>query len=309
MTQERFPDFFILGAPKCGTTSLFSWLQAHPDTYLPVKEPGFFSPDILELSRHPGAIRTLKQYLDRLCPPDAAGKMTGESTPKYLYSEAALRALSPHAGRIKLIVMLRNPVDLAIAMHAQNLRQGREREPNFERAWSRGPAALGDRLTDYRFWGQPSVHLARWRNAFPAEDIHVQLLEENMKNDPAAAHEEVLSFLGLAPHRMDSYAPQNIRKSYRSARLKSASSRARRSVYRALEVVGITPQGTGILRMLEALNSKPIAQTNSAASVRKELAKTFAEDVSNLARLLGRETLPWPDFKLHRAHRAETEEA
>ena len=292
---DRFPDVFLIGAPKCGTTSLFSWLQQHPDTWLPVKEPNFLSPDILDARDEYGAITDEAAYLARLCPPEAAGRLTGEATPKYLYSEAALTRLSAHADRVRLIVMLRNPVDLAIAMHAQSLRQGREPEPDFWTAWTRGPATPGDRLTDYAFWGRPGVWLDRYLAAFPPGRIRVLILEEQMRHDPQAAHAEILSYLGLAPQVLDSYAVRNRRKAYRSARLQGASRRARRAVYRMLGRIGIRPGGTGALRLLDRINADRDGPAPVPDAIRRRVAMALAEDARRIAAALGR-PLPWPDF-------------
>lgn len=293
---ERFPDFFLIGAPKCGTTSLFSWLQKHPGTYLPVKEPGFLSLDLLDTRKHPEGLQTEAEYLQRLCPPEVEGKMTGESTPKYLYSDAALERLSAHAGQIKLIVMLRNPVDLAIAMHAQNLRQGREREPDFARAWARGPANSGELLTDYRYWGQPGARLEQWLQKFDRADLKVWILEEDMRNVPERTHAETLAFLGLPPHVLDSYKAENPRRSYRFPRLQGASRRARRAAYGGLARLGIKPLGTGVLRIFDKLNGNRPNKTEIAPDLRAQIATELTEDAMRVARLLGRDHMPWPDF-------------
>ena len=90
---ERIPNFFIVGGPKCGTTSLFEWLRRHPDTYLPVKEPNFLSRDVFDARDVPGAVTDWGAYLNRLMPIEHADKITGESTPRYLYSDIALELL------------------------------------------------------------------------------------------------------------------------------------------------------------------------------------------------------------------------
>ncbi len=295
--SPRFPGFFLIGAPKCGTTSLYAWLQEHPDTYLPIKEPGFFSPDLLDVRDHPEALQSEAEYLARLCPPEAHGKLVGEATPKYLYSDAALAALAPYAGHIKLIVMLRNPVDLAIAMHAQNLRQGREYEPDFARAWFRGPAIPDDKLTDYSFWGQPGVWLERWLATFPDGDIKVLILEEEMSTNPSKAYADTLTFLGLAPHQLDKYGVENPRRLYRSPYLQGVSRRARRAAYSFLHGLGVTPQGTGLLRLFDRLNGSRPGRQEVSFALRTEISEVLMTDAKRLGRLLGRGDSPWPNFE------------
>lgn len=306
--MARFPDFFVIGAPKCGTTSVFSWLQQHPDTFLPVKEPNFLSRDIMDSAGEAGAAQDEAEWLERLSPAQAEGKSTGESTPKYLYSDRALARLSQEASHIRLIVMLRNPVDLAIAMHAQNCRQGREKETVFRRAWARGPAKSGDLMTDYRFWGSPGRRLQRYMEAFPADRIRTFILEEEMRHDPQAAHAAILDFLGLQPHVLDDYSVKNERKSYASARLQGVSRQARRSAYAAMQRMGLSaPKGTGLLKVFDRFNQKDGAKSVIGEDVRQQVAAELHEDAMLTARLLGRTELPWPDFdwtQVQHSHKA-----
>ena len=97
---------------------------------------------------------SLRRIIWRDCArPRASGKLTGEATPKYLYSDMARARLAQEAERVRLIVLLRNPIDMAAAMHAQNVRQGTNPTPISLRAWARGPAVPDDKMTDYRFSG------------------------------------------------------------------------------------------------------------------------------------------------------------
>jgi len=291
-----FPDFFVIGAPKCGTTSLFSWLQAHPETYLPVKESNFFSQDVLDTRREAGAISDFDEYLSRLCPEEATGKMTGEATPKYLYSDQAFEVLSRHAGAIRLIVLLRNPVDLVLAMHGQNLRTGREPEADFVRAWARGPAKPGDLLTDYRYWGRPGARIERYVERFPRADLKMLILEEAMSRDPAAAHADVLEFLGLPPQVLPGYARVNAARAYRWAWLQGNSRRFRRAVLRGAARLGITPPPTGLIGLVNRINGNRPGARHANAEVRAAIAAELSSDTKRVARLLGGGALPWPDF-------------
>jgi hypothetical protein len=193
-------------------------------------------------------------------------------------------------------VLLRNPVDLAAAMHGQNLRMGREREPDFARAWARGPARPGDRLTDYRFWGRPGLHLQRYLDRFPPERIRVLVLEEEMSRDPAAAHAGVLAFLGLAPQRLDSYEIRNPALAGRLPWLQGASRRLRRRTLALLAGLGLELRGSGVMRALDWLNGTRPDRRDLPAAVRAQVAAELAEDARLTARLLGRDSLPWPDF-------------
>src|SRR6478609_11982496 len=86
---RRMPDFFIVGHPKSGTTALYEMLRAHPQIYMPVKEPWFFSPELRARSGSPaGQPDTLDEYLALY---DGAGpeQIVGEASPSYLRSQIA----------------------------------------------------------------------------------------------------------------------------------------------------------------------------------------------------------------------------
>ena len=128
--SKNMPDFFIVGAPKCGTTSMYNWIAAHPKTFMPVKEPGFFSQDIRSIPN-----KEISSYLALFSCERPPGTLVGEATPKYLYSKRGLRQIVELNPNARMIVMLRNPVDLVISLHGQMLREGMEIEPDFESAW------------------------------------------------------------------------------------------------------------------------------------------------------------------------------
>ncbi len=130
----RKPDFFIVGAPKCGTTTLYAYLSGHPEVFMPaVKEPNYFlegpaqlgldEPSYLALFRDAGSA-------DR----------AGEATPMYLYCEsspAKIKAFNPDA---QIIIMLRNPVDFMFSLHNHQLQAMHGEDlPRFEEALAAEP--------------------------------------------------------------------------------------------------------------------------------------------------------------------------
>ena len=197
---------------------------------------------------------------------------------------------------MRLVVLLRNPVDLASAMYAQNVREGYENEFDFARAWARGPATADDRMTDYRFWGRPGSRLEKYFAVIPRNRILVLLLEEEMRHDPASAHAKVLDFLGLTPQTLDSYTTKNPRRISRSPHLQGLSRRARRSTYAALERIGLNPKGTGLLKLFDLLNHNRLGRHNLPVGLRVKIAAELADDARRIAKCLERASLPWDDF-------------
>ena len=109
----RLPDFYVVGAPKCGTTSLHRYLRQHPDVFMPdVKEPNFFCSDFPSIQKY----KTVEDY-STLFSPAHESQLIGEASPWYLYSKTAIQNILEVQPDTKFIVMLRNPVDAVISYY------------------------------------------------------------------------------------------------------------------------------------------------------------------------------------------------
>lgn len=129
--SRRFPDFYILGAPKAGTSSLAQYLDERADVFVSKpKEPRYFAEDF---SDRP--IKDDQAYLDLFedAPADA---LLGEATTDYLVSAVAVDRILAVRPDAKFIVMLRNPVDMVFAMHAQERKNGYETIEEPDQAWA-----------------------------------------------------------------------------------------------------------------------------------------------------------------------------
>lgn len=124
------PNFFIIGAPKCGTTSLAAWLAEHPQIFMsPIKEPQFFNKDV------GFPMKSLQAY-EKLFKDASSGHIAvGEATVLYLYSKVAVRNILDYNPDAKFIVCLRNPVDMAYSLHEQWFFNGIEDIEDFKEAW------------------------------------------------------------------------------------------------------------------------------------------------------------------------------
>src|SRR4030095_3136534 len=102
--SETRPNFFIVGAPKAGTTALYLYLKQHPAVFMPaadVKEPHYFTPEL----RHPTFLRTAEQYAAIF--EQGRGKTrVGEASVFYLYSTAQARRIHEFDSEARIVVML-----------------------------------------------------------------------------------------------------------------------------------------------------------------------------------------------------------
>ena len=205
MTSGPRPNFFIVGAPKCGTTSMHEYLQRHPDVFMPFyKEPHYFGSDLQgsrfeQFRGHPE--RYLKLFRDA-----RQEKRIGESSPWYLVSERAAAEIHAFDSRAKIIIMLRSPVDMMYSMWAQFRYSGNEQIETFEDAL----AAEADRrqgksvrraahcLTglQYRRMARFSAQVKRYFDQFGRDNVKV-IIFDDFRADTAAVYCETLDFLGI----------------------------------------------------------------------------------------------------------------
>ncbi len=126
------PSFFIVGAPKCGTSALAKFLSDHNDIYMSKpKEPHFFATDIDESTR---LVLTLKHYLS-LFKKARQDQLCGEASVWYLYSKDAIKNIYEFNSKAKIIVMYRKPADMIYSLHNQMMLSHEEDVMEFENAW------------------------------------------------------------------------------------------------------------------------------------------------------------------------------
>src|SRR5216683_1662449 len=148
------PNFFIVGGPKCGTTSLANYLREHPRIFFPAaKEPHFFNTDMTFRN-----VRSEAQY--EACFRDAGQQHAaiGEGSVFYLYSDVAIPNIIAEIPDARFIAMVRNPLEMASSLHTQLRYNGDENVADFGAAWRLQPErAAGNALP--RFCRDASILL------------------------------------------------------------------------------------------------------------------------------------------------------
>jgi hypothetical protein len=215
------PDFFVAGVPKAGTTALHAALAQHPSLYLsPVKEPKFFLTDGQPPPAQggPGDARTYREHIWRRSDYEAlfsaapAGALRGESTPFYLYSEAAqerIRALVPQA---RLIVVLRDPIERAHSNWTHLWSAGLDPIDDFVEACAAEDRRIADGWAD--FWhylrlGLYGRQLERLYSVFPREQVLV-FRYRSLIADPAGLLNVVCGFLGVEQDLLTDVPRENV---------------------------------------------------------------------------------------------------
>ena len=196
------PQFFIVGAPKCGTTSMAQYLNQHPDVFVLRGEPHFFGTDIDY--NHPRLSR--RQYLS-ICRRNGGKSLVGDRSTWYLYSKRAAAEIHDFNPDARIIAMLRNPVEMIRSLHRHQFQRGRRDDiERLEDALDAEPdRRLGRRLPDnVRFPGsllyseiaRYSEQLPRYFERFGRDRVHV-ILFDDLKADPTTTYAQALEFLGV----------------------------------------------------------------------------------------------------------------
>jgi hypothetical protein len=298
------PNFLIIGAMKSGTTALYYYLEQHPEIYMsPVKEPNFFAcEDERTVRRLPGdplgvsraAVTDLKSYRE-LFDRTAGEKALGEASHSSLYSPKAPANIQRHIPGVKLIAVLRNPVERAYSHFLHSVRTGVERAPDFLRALEeeqRGDRK-GELLQDYVGWGLYHGQLRRYYEAFEPSNIRVYLYED-LREAPVRTVRDVFHFLGVD----DAFEPDTSLKRNVSGlprnRLLDRLLRSQHPLKSSLKLC--LPGGLRwrTSEILDALKNRNLASPPPLPpETRRYLVDTYREDVARLEGLIGRDLSAW----------------
>ena len=128
--QDSRPNFFMVGAPKTGTSSFFNYLSEHPDIFLPaVKELHYFSyPEVSDTYYDIPFVTSESEYL-RLFDGRRNEKMAGDLSPSYLFQSRAAERILRFQPDARIIISLRNPIKRAISHYLMDVRLGYQDRP------------------------------------------------------------------------------------------------------------------------------------------------------------------------------------
>ncbi|MFI7587775.1 sulfotransferase family protein [Spongisporangium articulatum] len=300
------PDFFVMGAPKAGTTALHAALTQHPQLFLPnPKETKFYLTGERRpprsTQRGPGDAHSAQEWIWRRKQYEAlfeaapAGKLRGESTPFYLYDLDSHRRIADDNPRAKLIVVIRDPIDRAYSnwMHLRS--DGLEPIADFAEAL----AAEDERVERgfAPFWhysrlGMYGEQLDHLYKHFPREQVHV-LRYRDLVNDAAVAVDAVCEFLGVETGRVGSVPRENSRPYVDDTPRHRALSRVARGGAWLGSFAPPQVWRRASVPLLRALHTGDARRPVLDPAVRAELVKPFAEDNALLARLLERDFSDW----------------
>ena len=298
------PNFLIIGAPRCGTTSLYHYLKQHPQIYMSsIKEPTFFvlegrsrefAPD-RERGREGRTIYDLEAYqalfaavIDEIA--------IGEASIQYLYSSRAPDRIKYHIPEAKLIAVLRDPAERAYSSYLMSVRRGLETITDFAQAIQ---VELDQPESGLKWWqkrrnleaGFYHRHLQEYYERFDAQQIGVYFYED-LKADPARLVQDVFRFLGVDPSFSPDLAVEYLVSGTPKNGLGRSFLRLSRSPIKDL-LKSVIPDRLGH-RLVYAVESRILTKPPSLdPKIRADLIEIYRADILQLQDLLQRDLSHW----------------
>lgn len=313
--MRKLPNFFVVGAAKAGTTSLYYYLKQHPEIYMsPIKEPHFFSKDInVNLFRkdyrksvsidtksyfskpklkelHSVFITEYEDYV-KLFREVKDEKAIGEASGSYLYSKVAAREIYKFNPNSKIIIILRDPIERAYSHYIMDLMSGFTDKADFIKE------VINDYNKPQKGWGISNLYIElglyyeqvkRYLEVFPKENVKI-ILYDDYKNQTEKVLKEIFSFLDV-----DSNFLPDISKKYNIGAVPKylKFNKMVREIY--LEIRSFVPQR--ILNILREIYANVFWERNYKTisnEERKILLEFFRDDIEKLSNLIEKDLTIW----------------
>ncbi len=300
------PNFFIVGAPKAGTTAFYEYLRQHPDIFMSQykKEPHYFAKDLhrfKRIVRNLHWITEINDYLELFESAESESRI-GEASVFYLYSETAAREIYRFNPQARIIIMLRKPAELMYSMHStflllherhrpQEFRKALEMEkrgeiesgvPDHERSHISQTYAIASFLNQVK----------RFIDIFPREQIHF-ILYDDIKNDTSSVYRDTLRFLQVD----DTFQPRlniiNKNKTVRSHFIHQIVVTRPLLISKILRLFTTRKMRQQISLFINELNYKEFERSPMDPILEDEISEYFKKDIIELSGIIERDLSNW----------------
>lgn len=309
-SRDLLPNFLIVGAAKSGTTSLYHYLRQHPDIFMPsVKETNFFlgaGETVVEEVGLNGESKTISRVssladYQALFERAMTKKARGEASPKYLYYSETAQHIKSEIPDVKIIVILRHPVDRAYSAFLHHVRENQEEHLDFATALHEEPKRIEkgvDPKYHYRNRGFYFRQLVPYYEAFGAENIHVYLYED-LRNDPLSIMRDLFSVLGVdsaftpdvsAKHNVSGIPKNQVLHKFYHFLQGDDQNIIKRLAKRSLPVTLRQRLRGRVVRNLQRTN---LTKPSLLPGVRNDLLVGYKEDILQLQDLIKRDLKHW----------------
>jgi hypothetical protein len=283
------PNFIVIGAYKSGTTSLYNYLRQHPEIFMSrIKEPNFFAHEkkakmMREEGKEVRVIDNMDSYQD-LFKKVTNEKAIGEASPIYLGTPLAAKRIKETIPDVKLIAILRQPVDAFYSDHNMRIRESRKLENDFrERFMDIENRIRSGKISGPMYYSQ----LKTYYDLFDASQIKVYLFEDLIKNS-SAVFQDIFRFLGVddtfRPDMSETYNPGGLPKNQKLGEILT-------NLLKKKKLIKKVPFLRKALLRLQQANTVKFPPLSP--DLRRELTSIFREDIQNLQKLIGRDMNAW----------------
>lgn len=302
MLDDLPPSFYIVGAPRCGTTALGKALGSHPHiAFSKPKETHFLLED-----RPATRIEDIRRlYLQRFQPDLARDTQAiGDGSVSYLYEPDAIRRAIAFDPRARFIASVRSPLDMLHSYHARLLYTLDEDEADFSRAWNLQKARRAGRkiprrcrapeLLQYGEIAMLGSQIARLFEVAGRDRCHIVVFDDFIRN-PGAVYKQLLDFIDVEDDHRREFKSMRSNAGVKYRWLQQFAMNPPKWIFRLIDA-----GGAGTIERLKKVR-KRVKRFNKArekrqplpADMRAMLAEYYRVDVENLSALLGRDLTCW----------------
>jgi len=286
-----WPNLFIVGAAKAGSTSLYNYLKNIPGIYMsPIKEPNFFA----EMTHNNPVWSTIddkEKYL-RLFHKVRDEKIIGEASVSYLHDLNAPRRIHQRVPDSRIIICLRDPVERGFSHYLHFKRNGFAKSSFLQNIKNELPKKLdfSSRLNPLVWFGLYYESVKRYLDIFGSKQVKILIFEEFIEDEKKTL-DGILKFLGIN-NPLDDFKSEVHNYEF-TPRGQVSEFIFRRKLWHKI-AINLLSDSTRIFwkkKLLEKKQEKPKMDSES----RQMLIKFYKDDVLKLQTLLGRK-IPWKNF-------------
>jgi hypothetical protein len=284
MTARARPNYFIAGASRCGTTSLFAWLGQHPQVHNSrIKEPSFFS--------HNPERRSLDEYLELFEGAGVGHRAIGEASANYFETPEAATRISRFDPEARILICLREPIARIQSLYRYRRTRGIETRVSLDEVL-RAELEGGDETPFYVGRGSYLEGVGRFLDAFGRDRVRVVLMQDLMA-DPVPCYRATLEFLGLDARFVPELEAHNASRGVRFGSLQARIVRPPAIVSRVAAGLLSRRLRHRLSVKLRRLNTRPVVREELAADLRAALQDLFRADIQALSALIDRDLSSW----------------
>ena len=294
------PNFFVVGGPKCGTTAMVEFLRTHPEVFISEpKEINFFADNLPKIK----FVEKLQDYLN-LFKKAVNYKIIGDASIFYMFSEIAIKNVYNFNPEAKLLIMLRNPIDMVPSFHLQILFTDEEDIEDFDKALkledirkkgknipklNRAP-----KLLEYSQIAKYGDQLENIYKYFPKKQVKV-LFFDDFKNSNQNTYLEVLDFLELADDNKTEFPRINDAKTPKSKFLNKIINRPpafTQSIAKVLRKILNMPR-LGIRSKISHMNRAAVVKKPISTTAKDKLLLMYKDDIIKTQKITNRDLSAW----------------